>query len=96
MVPHSLRVVPGAGAARRPNPEDDDPNPRRRGKTMTPYELWENRQLVASGVLDVREYGQYDEESGLGVLGGAHEDNVEEFEIDLNDNEPEFLKVTTD
>ena len=30
--------------------------------------------------------------AGLGVLAGADEGGEEEFEIDLNDAEPEFLK----
>jgi ATP-dependent RNA helicase DHX8/PRP22 len=45
-------------------------------------------------VLDVREYATYDEEGGLGVLASARDPaEAEEFEIDLNDNEPTFLKV---
>ena len=76
------------------NPDDDDPQPRRRGKKLTEHELWESRQLIASGVLDVREYGTYDEDSGLGVLSqAANTGEDEEFEIDLNDAEPAFLKV---
>lgn len=31
------------------NPEDDDPNPRRRGKKLTEYEMWESKQLISSG-----------------------------------------------
>jgi len=30
--------------------------------------------------------------AGLGVLAGAEEENNDEFEIDLNDAEPTFLK----
>jgi len=61
---------------------------------MSEYELWEEKQLIASGVLDVREYSRYDEDSGLGVLAPVNEDR-EEFEIDLNDAEPAFLKGQT-
>ncbi|PNW79554.1 hypothetical protein CHLRE_08g358563v5 [Chlamydomonas reinhardtii] len=75
------------------NPDDDDPNPRRRGKKLTEYEMWENKQLISSGVLDVREYAHFDEQSGLGVLASATDPaEAEEFEIDLNDSEPQFLK----
>ncbi|GLC45966.1 hypothetical protein PLESTB_001624100 [Pleodorina starrii] len=75
------------------NPEDDDPNPRRRGKKLTEYEMWESKQLISSGVLDVREYAHYDEDSGLGVLASATDPaEAEEFEIDLNELEPQFLK----
>jgi ATP-dependent RNA helicase DHX8/PRP22 len=34
----------------------------------------------------------YDEESGQGILSTAGQEAEEEFEIDLNDTEPEFLK----
>ena len=45
-------------------------------------------------MLDVREYPTYDEESGQGVLSTNPADGEEEeFEIDLNDTEPAFLKV---
>ena len=40
----------------------------------------------------MREYPTFDEDSGQGILAGAGEDDDEEFEIDLNDTEPEFLK----
>ncbi len=47
-----------------------------------------------TGVLDVREYAHYDEDSGMGVLASASAPGeTEEFEIDLNDIEPQFLKV---
>ena len=42
----------------------------------------------------MREYPTYDEESGQGVLSTNPADGEEEeFEIDLNDTEPAFLKV---
>ena len=48
----------------------------------------------STGVLDVREYAHFDEQSGLGVLASATDPaEAEEFEIDLNDSEPQFLKV---
>lgn len=77
------------------NPDDFDETraQRRPGKRLTEAEQWEAKQLIASGVLDVREYPTFDEESGQGVLAGALGDgDEEEFEIDLNDTEPEFLK----
>ena len=52
-------------------------------------------QLIASGVLDVREYPTFDEESGQGLLASSVPDGEEEeFEIDINDAEPTFLKVS--
>ena len=59
---------------------------------MTEAEKWELKQLGMSGVMSVQEHPLYDEEGGLGVLAAAEEDVEEEFEIDLNDEEPEFLK----
>eukprot|EP00879_Flechtneria_rotunda_P012406 GHRR01012955.1.p1 GENE.GHRR01012955.1~~GHRR01012955.1.p1 ORF type:complete len:1206 (+),score=437.88 GHRR01012955.1:239-3856(+) len=74
------------------NPKDFEETTRRRSKKLTEFEKWEYKQLMMSGVLDVREYPLFDEEEGQGVLAGVEEDDQEEFEIDLNDDEPEFLK----
>ncbi|KAI3436603.1 hypothetical protein D9Q98_006020 [Chlorella vulgaris] len=76
--------------------EDDalDGKPKRRGKVMSDYEKWEIKQLINSGVLDPSEYPDFDEEEG-GALAKVDADVEEEFEIDLNDNEPDFLKGQT-
>uniref|UniRef100_A0A7R9YV67 RNA helicase n=1 Tax=Chlamydomonas euryale TaxID=1486919 RepID=A0A7R9YV67_9CHLO len=76
------------------NPDDFDEarTGRRPIKRLTEAEQWEAKQLIMSGVLDVSEYPTYDEESGHGVLAEAQDQHEEEFEIDLNDVEPEFLK----
>jgi ATP-dependent RNA helicase DHX8/PRP22 len=64
---------------------------RRPGKRMSSPERWEVTQLIKSGVLDVTEYPNYDPETGLlGDEGG--EEEAAEFEVDLNDTEPAFLK----
>ncbi|GAB4818028.1 hypothetical protein N2152v2_005074 [Parachlorella kessleri] len=64
--------------------------PRRRGRRMTSPERWEIAQLIKAGVLDVSEYPEFNEEEG----GLVHDDEgvEEEFEIDMNDEEPLFLK----
>uniref|UniRef100_A0A7S3QLZ2 RNA helicase n=2 Tax=Dunaliella TaxID=3044 RepID=A0A7S3QLZ2_DUNTE len=72
--------------------EQDSRAVRRPGKRLTEQEQWEAQQLKASGVLTTEELPTYDEESGLGVLAGVDEENIDEFEIDLNDAEPAFLK----
>ncbi|KAF5836009.1 P-loop containing nucleoside triphosphate hydrolase protein [Dunaliella salina] len=72
--------------------EQDSRAVRRPGKRLTEQEQWEAQQLKASGVLTTEELPTYDEESGLGVLAGVEEENIDEFEIDLNDAEPAFLK----
>ncbi|GAX74379.1 hypothetical protein CEUSTIGMA_g1827.t1 [Chlamydomonas eustigma] len=82
-----------SGIAVNPDDFDDTKTVRRRGKKLTEAEQWEARQLIASGVLDVREYPMFDEDSGQGLLSTLPvEGEEEEFEIDLNDTEPEFLK----
>lgn len=45
------------------NPDDFDETraQRRPGKKLTEAEQWEAKQLIASGVLDVREYPTFDE-----------------------------------
>jgi ATP-dependent RNA helicase DHX8/PRP22 len=63
--------------------------PRRRGRRMTSPERWEISQLIKAGVLDASEYPDYDEDAG----GRAGEGEVEEeFEVDMNDEEPLFLR----
>jgi ATP-dependent RNA helicase DHX8/PRP22 len=63
-------------------------------KHISEAELWEARQLIASGVLPVTEYPTFDAEGGTG-LAGTFEETEEEFEIELNDSEPAFLRGQT-
>ena len=67
---------------------------RRPGKRLSSPERWEVTQLIKSGVLDVTEYPTYDPETGLlGPDGGGDGgEDADEFEVDLNDEEPAFLK----
>lgn len=67
----------------------DDAKPRRRGRRMTSPERWEISQLIKSGVLDPSEYPDFDDEAGGREIDAEVE---EEFEIDLNEDEPLFLK----
>lgn len=67
--------------------------PRRPGKRLTSPERWEAKQLIASGVLSVKDYPQYDEE-GEGLLN-VEEEAEEALEIDINDAEPDFLRGQT-
>jgi ATP-dependent RNA helicase DHX8/PRP22 len=55
---------------------------------MSSPELWEARQLIASGVLSVSEYPNFDPENG-GFLDV--EETEEELEVELNEDEPAFL-----
>jgi hypothetical protein len=51
--------------------DDKAAEARRPKKKLTELEKWEAKQLIASGVLDVREYPEFDEEGGAGGwIGG--------------------------
>ena len=60
-------------------------------KRLTSPEKFEAQQLIASGVLDVRDYPQFDDEAGLMNV----EKTEEELEIELNEQEPLFLRGQT-
>ncbi|KAF0935567.1 hypothetical protein E2562_034440, partial [Oryza meyeriana var. granulata] len=72
--------------------EEDEaaPTSRRPLKRMSSPERWEAKQLIASGVLDVRDYPMFDED-GDGMLY-QEEGAEEEQEIELNEDEPAFLQ----
>ncbi|KAG0465381.1 hypothetical protein HPP92_019545 [Vanilla planifolia] len=70
--------------------EDNNGSSRRPLKRMSSPEKWEAKQLIASGVLDVREYPMFDDE-GDGMLY-QEEGAEEELEIELNEDEPAFLQ----
>mmetsp|Transcript_33661 Transcript_33661/g.95228 ORF Transcript_33661/g.95228 Transcript_33661/m.95228 type:complete len:1172 (-) Transcript_33661:83-3598(-) len=71
--------------------EDRDVDTRRSRKRLTSPERWEAKQLIASGVLKVEQYPTFDEETGTGLLNLDLEAE-EEYEIDINEEEPLFLK----
>ncbi|KAK9705466.1 hypothetical protein RND81_07G059300 [Saponaria officinalis] len=74
--------------------EEEHSRPSRRPlKRMSSPEKWETQQLVASGVLSVKELPSFDDE-GDGML--YHEEGAEEeLEIELNEDEPAFLHGQT-
>lgn len=72
------------------NEEDDSMPSRRPLKRMSSPERWEAKQLIASGVLGVKEYPMYDDE-GDGLMY-QEEGAEEELEIELNEDEPAFLQ----
>ncbi len=65
----------------------------RRSKKLSSAELWEAKQLINAGVLSVVEYPTFDAESGMGALQDVEPD--EDIDIELNDQEPPFLKGQT-
>lgn len=72
--------------------EDMADGPRRGGRKVNSPDRWDVQQLVASGVLDITEHPAYDEEYGL---LGAEDEDKEDMEIELNEQEPMFLKGQT-
>ncbi|TVU09025.1 hypothetical protein EJB05_42464, partial [Eragrostis curvula] len=69
-------------------PYDDEvgPAPRRPVRRMSSPERWEVKQLIAAGVLDAKDYPLFDEDDD------QEEDLEEDIEIELNEDEPAFLR----
>ena len=61
-------------------------------KRLTSPELFEARQLAASGVLPPELLPTYDAERGGALAAGGREEVEEDIEIELNDHEPAFLR----
>ncbi|CAL1367891.1 unnamed protein product [Linum trigynum] len=76
--------------------EEDEaiPSSRRPLKMMSSPERWEAKQLIASGVLSVKEHPMYDEEADALQLY-EEEGGEEELEIEINEDEPAFLQGQT-
>ncbi|KAJ1634653.1 Asp-Glu-Ala-His box polypeptide 8, isoform CRA_d [Pavlovales sp. CCMP2436] len=81
-----------SGVRRSAGADDDDAKPKRVMKRLTSPERWEAQQLIASGVLDVRDYPQFDDEYGLLA---PIEETEEMLEIEKNESEPLFLRGQT-
>ncbi|KAM7515656.1 hypothetical protein LguiA_005239 [Lonicera macranthoides] len=64
---------------------------RRPLKRMSSPEIWEAKQLIASGVLSVKEYPMFDEETEGNGMMYQEEGAEEELEIEMNEDEPAFL-----
>ena len=74
--------------------EDGSMSSRKRPvKRLSSPELWEARQLIASGVLKVQDYPQFDPENE-GMLS-YEEEAEEEVEIEMNEEEAPFLQGQT-
>eukprot|EP01041_Mallomonas_annulata_P002732 gene2732-5380_t len=72
---------------------DESESKRRVPKRLSSPELWEAQQLMKSGVLSVSEYPTFDAEGGTGILQAT--ETEEELEIELNEDEPVFLRGQT-
>ena len=73
--------------------EAEDPYSSSRRKRLSSPELWEAAQLAHAGVLKISELPNFDQEHGRGVL--ADTETEEDVEIELNEEEPQFLKGQT-
>ncbi|KAI9366020.1 P-loop containing nucleoside triphosphate hydrolase protein [Zopfochytrium polystomum] len=60
-------------------------------KRISSPERWEIKQLIASGVLNPKDYPTFDEEQGL----LNYEEREEELDIEIREEEPLFLKGQT-
>lgn len=63
----------------------------RASNRLSDYELWEAAQLAKTGALDVTDLPTFDEENGLLNF----EETEEELEVELNEEEPPFLRGQT-
>ncbi|XP_065069925.1 ATP-dependent RNA helicase DHX8-like [Rhopilema esculentum] len=72
--------------------DDRDFDVKKKFNRISSPERWEIKQLIAAGVLDVSEYPDFDEESGILP---KEEDSDEDIEIELREEEPPFLQGQT-
>lgn len=82
--------APGMHSSHQHN-DDDDSKPQRAAKRMSSPERWEARQLINSGVLSIEDYPTFDEDHGLLDIEATEEN----FEVELNEDEPIFLRGQT-
>lgn len=84
--------------------EERGRNERKMGRTSVPKrrltspERWELRQLIASGAISAKDYPELTEEDPNAAFGKAFNKNTDsevEIDIELNDDEPPFLKGQT-
>lgn len=73
--------------------DDGQVSSRRPLKRMSSPEKWEAKQLIAAGVMDLKDHPEYDEDEN-GLLY-QEEGAEEELEIELNEDEPAFLQGQT-
>ncbi|ESN96360.1 hypothetical protein HELRODRAFT_189215 [Helobdella robusta] len=71
-------------------PECDDEDSRKTIKRISSPERWELKQMMAANVLEVADYPDFDEETG--ILAREDEGSDEDMEIELVEEEPPFLK----
>jgi len=72
---------------------DEQHNGGKGKKKLTSQELWEARQLINAGVLDISEYPTFDADSGRGVLQSTEAEEL--IDIEIKEEEPAFLRGQT-
>ena len=72
---------------------EEETGGRHNKKRIASPEMWEVQQLIHSGVLPVTEYPTFDAESGNGLVQSVEVE--EEVEVELNEDEPAFLRGQT-
>ncbi|KAJ1565500.1 DEAH-box ATP-dependent RNA helicase prp22, partial [Nowakowskiella sp. JEL0078] len=60
-------------------------------RRLTSPERWDLKQMIASGVLSIKDYPDFDEDQGL----LNYEEKEEELDIEIRDEEPIFLRGQT-
>ena len=90
MAPTRSQFATGANAIGPPGSTPEASIPKRRQRLTSP-ELWEIKQLIASGAMDASQMPNYDEEQGL----MPNDEVEEEVDIELREEEPGFLKGQT-
>ncbi|OQR87563.1 ATP-dependent RNA helicase DHX8 [Achlya hypogyna] len=71
--------------------EYENTSRKRAVQRMSSPERFEARQLINAGVLSIAEYPTFDDDHGLMNM----EETEEEFEVELNEDEPAFLRGQT-
>lgn len=89
--PVAVGAVNGAPSDVMKRLNDDSEFARKQKKRLTSPELWEMKQLIASGVMDPSQYPNLDD--NFGVLYEA--ETEVEIDIELREDEPIFLKGQT-
>eukprot|EP00112_Aurelia_sp_Birch-Aquarium-sp1_P006162 Seg1687.9 transcript_id=Seg1687.9/GoldUCD/mRNA.D3Y31 product="ATP-dependent RNA helicase DHX8" protein_id=Seg1687.9/GoldUCD/D3Y31 len=72
--------------------DDRDLDTKKKFNRVSSPERWEIKQLISAGVLDISEYPDFDEESGILP---KDDDSDEDIEIELREEEPAFLQGQT-
>ena len=74
---------------------DVDGKSTRQRKRMTSPEIWEIKQLIASGAISASEYPDIDEEYNATLTGEGGFEEEEDVDIEVRDEEPPFLSGQT-